>query len=156
MRWPELGEAIDDDQRPEALRVQRGASDGSETGVEARHENAVASVGCFQYRGEVAGRWRYVDGQGEFGIISSVTVPFCRDCTRARVSADGQVYTCLYAATGHDLRAVLRDGSDDAALAAFITDLWRGRDDRYSELRANATRDGRPELPRIEMFAMGG
>ena len=109
-----------------------------------------------QYRGEVAGRWRYLDGAGEFGIISSVTMPFCRDCTRARVSADGQFYTCLFAVTGHDLRAVLRDGSDDAALTAFIRDVWGGRDDRYSELRANATRAGRRELPKVEMFAMGG
>jgi cyclic pyranopterin phosphate synthase len=109
-----------------------------------------------QYRGEVAGRWRYLDGAGEFGIISSVTVPFCRDCTRARVSADGQLYTCLFAVAGHDLRAVLRDGSDDAALTTFIRDVWAGRDDRYSELRANATRAGRRELPKVEMFAMGG
>jgi cyclic pyranopterin phosphate synthase len=108
------------------------------------------------YRGEVAARWRYLDGRGEFGIISSVTRPFCRDCTRARLSAEGRLYTCLFAATGHDVRAVLRDGSDDAALLDFLTEAWRGRDDRYSELRARATREGRPDLPRIEMFAMGG
>ncbi len=113
------------------------------------------------YRGEVAGRWRYLDGSGEFGIISSVTMPFCRDCTRARLSADGQLYTCLFAASGLDVRAVLRDATvDDAGLATFLTDAWRVRDDRYSELRSQATherdRDGRPDLPRIEMFAMGG
>jgi GTP 3',8-cyclase len=105
-----------------------------------------------QYRGEVAGRWRYLDGEGEFGIISSVTRPFCRDCTRARLSADGQLYTCLFAVAGLDVRAVLRDGSSDADLLAFLTAAWRDRDDRYSELRSQSTSD----LPKIEMFAMGG
>jgi len=104
------------------------------------------------YRGEVAGRWRYLDGQGEFGVISSVTRPFCRDCTRARLSADGQLYTCLFAASGRDLRAVLRSDASDDELAAFLADAWRVRDDRYSELRSASTSD----LPRIEMFAMGG
>jgi cyclic pyranopterin phosphate synthase len=104
------------------------------------------------YRGEVAGRWRYLDGLGEFGVISSVTQPFCRDCTRARLSADGQLYTCLFAATGRDVRAVLRDGSSDEELVAFLAETWLARDDRYSELRSRATAD----LPRIEMFAMGG
>jgi GTP 3',8-cyclase len=104
------------------------------------------------YRGEVAGRWRFSDGRGEFGIISSVTRPFCRDCTRARLSADGQLYTCLFAVAGRDVRAVLRDGSTDEQLAAFLADTWRARDDRYSELRAQSTSD----LPKIEMFAMGG
>jgi cyclic pyranopterin phosphate synthase len=105
-----------------------------------------------QYRGEVAGRWRYLDGSGEFGVISSVTAPFCRDCTRARLSADGQLYTCLFAVAGRDVRAVLRDGSSDEALVAFLADTWRARDDRYSELRSASTSD----LPRVEMFAMGG
>jgi GTP 3',8-cyclase len=104
------------------------------------------------YRGEVAGRWRYLDGAGEFGIISSVTQPFCRDCTRARLSAEGRLYTCLFAATGVDVRAALRDGSSDAQLVDFLAAVWRARDDRYSELRAGSTSD----LPRIEMFAMGG
>ena len=110
------------------------------------------------YRGEVAGRWRYLDGAGEFGIISSVTMPFCRDCTRARLSADGKLYTCLFAVEGRDVRAVLRGGATDAALEAFLADVWGARDDRYSELRTLSTRarDGRPELPRVEMFAMGG
>ncbi len=105
-----------------------------------------------QYRGEVAGRWRYADGGGEFGIISSVTRPFCRDCTRARLSADGKLYTCLFAVDGRDVRAVLRDGSSDDELLAFLTDTWRARDDRYSESRSDSTSD----LPKIEMFAMGG
>jgi cyclic pyranopterin phosphate synthase len=104
------------------------------------------------YRGEVAGRWRYLDGGGEFGIISSVTMPFCRDCTRARLSADGQLYTCLFAVAGRDLRAVLRDGSTDETLTAFIADTWLARDDRYSELRSAST----STLPKVEMFAMGG
>jgi GTP 3',8-cyclase len=105
-----------------------------------------------QYRGEVAGRWRYRDGAGEFGIISSVTRPFCRDCTRARLSADGQLYTCLFAVAGHDVRAVLRDGSTDDQLLAFLSTAWGNRDDRYSDLRSQSTSD----LPKIEMFAMGG
>ena len=104
------------------------------------------------YRGEVAGRWRYADGLGEFGIISSVTRPFCRDCTRARLSADGKLYTCLFAVAGLDVRAVLRDGSTDEQLVAFLADAWRARDDRYSELRSQSTSD----LPKVEMFAMGG
>ncbi|MEO6206892.1 MAG: GTP 3',8-cyclase MoaA [Candidatus Limnocylindrales bacterium] len=108
------------------------------------------------YRGEVAGRWQYLDGAGEFGIISSVTMPFCRDCTRARLAADGKLYTCLFAVEGRDVRAVLRDGSTDEALVAFLADTWRSRADRYSELRTMSTRDGRPDLPKVEMFAMGG
>jgi GTP 3',8-cyclase len=105
-----------------------------------------------QYRGEVAGRWRYLDGAGEFGVISSVTRPFCRDCTRARLSADGRLYTCLFAVAGHDVRAVLRDGSTDEELLGFLATVWGDRDDRYSELRSQSTSD----LPKIEMFAMGG
>jgi cyclic pyranopterin phosphate synthase len=105
-----------------------------------------------QYRGEVAGRWRFLDGAGEFGVISSVTRPFCRDCTRARLSADGRLYTCLFAVAGHDVRAVLRDGSTDDELLRFLGAVWGERDDRYSELRSQSTSD----LPKIEMFAMGG
>jgi cyclic pyranopterin phosphate synthase len=104
------------------------------------------------YRGEVAGRWRYLDGAGEIGIISSVTQPFCQDCTRARISAEGKLYTCLFAAEGHDLRAVLRSDAGDAELSAVIERIWLARGDRYSELRSAAT----STLPRIEMFAMGG
>jgi cyclic pyranopterin phosphate synthase len=104
------------------------------------------------YRGEVAGRWRYADGGGEFGVISSVTQPFCRDCTRARISAEGKLYTCLFAVDGHDARAVLRSGASDPELAAFIETIWARRGDRYSELRSAAT----STLPKIEMFAMGG
>ena len=104
------------------------------------------------YRGEVAGRWRYVDGGGEFGAIASVTQPFCRDCTRARISAEGRMYTCLFAVDGYDLRALLRSGASDAKLAEAVEAIWLGRGDRYSELRSAAT----STLPKIEMFAMGG
>ena len=104
------------------------------------------------YRGEVANRWRYLDGSGEIGVISSVTQPFCGDCTRARLSADGQVYTCLFAVKGHDLRALLRGGASDEELAAALADIWRARTDRYSELRSAATAD----LPKVEMSYIGG
>jgi cyclic pyranopterin phosphate synthase len=104
------------------------------------------------YPGEVAERWRYVDGGGEIGVIASVTRPFCGDCTRARLSAEGKLYTCLFSAIGHDLRAPIRDGRGDDALAALVAGLWGARDDRYSERRAAATE----RLPKIEMFALGG
>ena len=83
-------------------------------------------------------------------------MPFCRDCTRARLSADGKLYTCLFAVDGRDVRAVLRDGSTDEQLLDMLADTWRARDDRYSELRALSTREPRPDLPKVEMFAMGG
>ena len=105
-----------------------------------------------RYRGEVATRWRYGDGSGEVGLIASVSAPFCGDCTRARISAEGKLYTCLFSAIGHDLRAVLRSEASDADLREVIGGIWRVRDDRYSELRTAATGD----LPRVEMFAMGG
>ncbi|HEY8817679.1 MAG TPA: GTP 3',8-cyclase MoaA [Candidatus Limnocylindrales bacterium] len=104
------------------------------------------------YRGEVAGRWRYADGGGEFGVIASVTQPFCRDCTRARISAEGVLYTCLFAVEGHDLRALLRSDAPDPEITDAIETIWLRRGDRYSELRSAAT----STLPRIEMFAMGG
>ncbi len=104
------------------------------------------------YPGEVATRWRYRDGGGEVGAIASVTQPFCGACTRARISADGQLYTCLFAVKGTDLRAVLRSGASDDELAVAIRSVWAVRGDRYSELRSESTRD----LPRVEMFAMGG
>jgi GTP 3',8-cyclase len=106
-----------------------------------------------RYRGEVATRWRYRDGSGEIGLIASVTAPFCGDCTRARISAEGRLYTCLFTGEGHDLRAVVRDpAASDETLREAIASVWRVRDDRYSEVRTEATSD----LPRIEMFAMGG
>jgi GTP 3',8-cyclase len=104
------------------------------------------------YRGEVARRWRYRGGGGEIGLIASVTQPFCGDCTRARVSADGKLYTCLFAVRGHDLRAPLRSGASDAELSDAVAAIWRVRDDRYSELRTAATAD----LPKVEMSYIGG
>jgi cyclic pyranopterin phosphate synthase len=104
------------------------------------------------YRGEVARRYRYKDGVGEVGFVTSVTRPFCGDCTRARLSAEGKLYTCLFALKGHDLRAVLRSGATDEQLAETIASIWGLRADRYSELRSEATAD----LPKIEMSYIGG
>lgn len=105
-----------------------------------------------EYRGEVARRYRYLDGAGEIGVISSVSDPFCGECTRARLSADGQLFTCLFASSGHDLRGLLRGGATDADLAEALATIWTGRDDRYSELRALETVD----RPRVEMSFIGG
>jgi cyclic pyranopterin phosphate synthase len=104
------------------------------------------------YEGEVADRWRYRDGSGEVGVIASVSQPFCGTCTRARLSAEGDLYTCLFAIRGTDLRGPLRDGADDAALADRITAVWAARADRYSELRSAAT----VALPKVEMSHIGG
>ena len=102
--------------------------------------------------GEVAERYRFLDGHGEIGLISSVSQPFCSDCTRARVTAVGELFTCLFASRGRDLRAVLRSGADDAALEATLRGVWRRRDDRYSEQRDLAT----PRAGRAEMSYLGG
>jgi GTP 3',8-cyclase len=104
------------------------------------------------YRGEVAARYRYKDGTGEIGVISSVTQPFCADCTRARLSADGSLYTCLFATQGHDLRGMLRSGATDEEITRSVTGLWRVRTDRYSELRSKDTAG----LHKIEMSFIGG
>jgi cyclic pyranopterin phosphate synthase len=104
------------------------------------------------YRGEVARRYRYRDGSGEIGVIASVTQPFCGDCTRARLSADGHLYTCLFAVHGHDLRSLVRSGAADEELAATIAGIWTVRQDRYSELRTAETAD----LPKVEMSFIGG
>ena len=104
------------------------------------------------YRGEVARRWRYADGAGEIGVIASVTQPFCGACTRARLSAEGKLYTCLFANTGFDLRELVRGGASDSALSAAIGSVWTRRDDRYSELRSSDT----PLQQRIEMSYIGG
>jgi cyclic pyranopterin phosphate synthase len=105
------------------------------------------------YVGEVAARYRYRDGAGEIGLISSVTQPFCHDCTRARLSAEGKLYTCLFARRGHDLRALVRSEMSDAELDEKLRTLWRARDDRYSELRSQST----PlDLPKVEMSHIGG
>jgi GTP 3',8-cyclase len=101
------------------------------------------------YFGEVAERWRYLDGAGEIGIVSSVTQPFCGSCTRARLSADGKLYLCLFAGTGHDLRGLLRGGADDETIAAAIRSHWHTRDDRYSEIRSEATPNAKVEMSHI-------
>jgi cyclic pyranopterin phosphate synthase len=104
------------------------------------------------YRGEVAARYRYRDGTGEIGVISSVTQPFCADCTRARLSADGSLYTCLFATQGHDLRALLRSGATDDEITNAIAAVWTERTDRYSDLRSEETAG----LQKIEMSFIGG
>jgi cyclic pyranopterin phosphate synthase len=105
------------------------------------------------YRGEVARRWRYADGGGEIGVIASVTQPFCGDCTRARISAEGKLYTCLFAVRGTDLRSLLREEAvTDDALRDRLSTVWLRRKDRYSELRTEQT----AALPKIEMSYIGG
>jgi cyclic pyranopterin phosphate synthase len=104
------------------------------------------------YQGEVAERWRYRDGSGEVGVIASVTQAFCRDCTRARLSAEGKLFTCLFATEGTDLRAMLRGGSSDAEISDAIASVWRARTDRYSEIRSDET----VKLHKIEMSYIGG
>ncbi len=101
--------------------------------------------------GQVAERWRYLDGRGELGLVSSVTRPFCGDCVRARLTATGELHTCLFSAAGHDLRSPLRSGATEDDLLAHVQDLWRVRDDRYSELRGTV-----PAAPRPEMSYLGG
>lgn len=112
-------------------------------GVEALGEN---------YRGEVAKRYRFTDGGGEIGFISSVSAPFCGACHRARISADGTVYTCLFAHQGRNLRDALRSGASDADLVGLLQNIWRNRSDRYSEARSGRI----PEQARVEMYRMGG
>jgi GTP 3',8-cyclase len=104
------------------------------------------------YRGEVAQRYRYRNGGGEIGMIASVTQPFCRDCTRARLSSEGLLYTCLFGTVGHDFRALLRGGKSDDDISSFLRGVWRVRGDRYSELRTADT----AKLPKVEMSHIGG
>jgi len=104
------------------------------------------------YPGEVAQRWRYADGAGEIGVISSVTRAFCGSCTRARLSTDGQLYTCLFAQRGYDLRGLVRGGASDDELAGAIRGIWQQRSDRYSEIRTAATAASR----KVEMSFIGG
>lgn len=107
------------------------------------------------YHGEVAKRYRYDDGAGEIGFISSVSAPFCGDCTRARLSSEGVFYTCLFAANGTDLRGALRGGASDEELVSLVRTAWTGREDRYSELREALRRSEQP-LQKIEMHYIGG
>jgi cyclic pyranopterin phosphate synthase len=104
------------------------------------------------YYGEVAERWRYRDGAGEIGVIASVTQAFCRTCTRARLSAEGELYTCLFSSRGHDLRALLRSGASDEQIGSAVASIWRLRSDRYSEIRAEQT----IPLKKVEMSHIGG
>ncbi|MET0320675.1 MAG: GTP 3',8-cyclase MoaA [Duganella sp.] len=107
------------------------------------------------YAGETASRWRYLDGGGEIGLISSVTQAFCSDCSRARLSTEGKIYTCLFATSGYDLRALLREGRNDAEISTALAHLWRARGDRYSELRTSLT-DGLRSANKVEMSYIGG
>ncbi len=106
------------------------------------------------YVGETAGRWRHADGSGEIGVISSVTQAFCSDCSRARLSTEGKLYTCLFATGGHDLRALMRNGKTDEEISTVVAHIWRARDDRYSELRTAST-DGLQDR-KVEMSYIGG
>jgi cyclic pyranopterin phosphate synthase len=101
---------------------------------------------------ETARTWRYRDGAGEIGVIASVTKPFCGGCSRARLSAEGRLHTCLFATAGHDLRAPLRLGASDGELAELLRGIWSRREDRYSELRSAET----ATLPKVEMSYIGG
>lgn len=107
------------------------------------------------YAGEVSSRYRYVDGRGEIGVISSVTEPFCRNCNRARLSADGRLFTCLFAATGWDILGRLRAGDDDRAITEYVAGIWSARKDRYSEERAGLLAAG-PGREKVEMSYIGG
>ena len=107
------------------------------------------------YRGEVALKYQYCDGGGEVGVIASVTKPFCGDCTRLRLSPEGQIVTCLFATSGTDLRGPLRDGASDDELANIISSRWRTRADRYSEERASMTEELR-QREKVEMYHIGG
>ncbi|MDP3166326.1 MAG: GTP 3',8-cyclase MoaA, partial [Hydrogenophaga sp.] len=106
--------------------------------------------------GETAERWAYADGSGEIGVISSVTQAFCSDCNRARLSTEGQLYLCLFASQGHDLRPLIRGGATDEQLASAIAAIWQGRSDRYSELRASLPPDASTGTRRVEMSYIGG
>ena len=107
------------------------------------------------YRGEVAKRYRYTGTEVEIGIIASVTLPFCRDCTRARITADGQLYTCLFADKGNDLRGALREGKSDDEILILLKCIWNDRTDRYSELRTNTSENAKLP-PKVEMSYIGG
>jgi cyclic pyranopterin phosphate synthase len=104
------------------------------------------------YHGEVAERWKYKDGSGEIGVVASVTQAFCRDCNRARISAEGKLYTCLFAVKGHDLRSLIRGGATDDEISEAIARIWGKRSDRYSEIRSENT----ASLPKVEMSHIGG
>ena len=108
------------------------------------------------YPGEVAQRWRYIDGSGEIGVISSVTQTFCHECTRARISTDGKMYLCLFANEGFDFKTLLRSGKSDLEIANAIMATWAGRDDHYSELRGSNLPSPNADKPKVEMSYIGG
>ncbi|OGB22806.1 MAG: cyclic pyranopterin phosphate synthase [Burkholderiales bacterium RIFCSPLOWO2_02_FULL_57_36] len=120
--------------------------------------NAVLPLAALDanYAAETAARWRYQDGSGEIGVISSVTQAFCSNCTRARLSTEGKLYTCLFASGGHDLRALLRRGHSDEEISSAIAHVWRARDNRYSELRSARTAGLNQTLKKVEMSYIGG
>src|SRR5476651_1029427 len=124
----------------------------------ARRINAVMPLVAINpnYQGETAARWRYADGGGEIGLISSVTEAFCSDCTRARLSTEGKLYTCLFASGGHDLRALIRAGRSDAEISGAVAQLWRARGDRYSEQRTINTSGLSGRANKVEMSYIGG
>src|SRR5690606_22983754 len=120
--------------------------------IEPIHAGSLLAPPDSNYVGEVAQRWRYKDGAGELGVIASVTQAFCATCTRARLSAEGSLYTCLFATRGTDLRALLRSGATDEEIGAAIDAVWASRADRYSEIRSSNT----VGLPKVEMSYIGG
>ena len=121
-----------------------------------REHWAMESMGA-NVEGETAQRWRYADGGGEVGLISSVTQAFCHDCNRARLSTEGKLFLCLFATRGHDLRALLRQGASDTDITGALANVWAGRDDRYSELRASAPAGASAATERrVEMHYIGG
>ena len=123
-----------------------------------RRINAVMPMApvAANYAGETAQRWRYLDSGGEVGVISSVTHAFCGDCSRARLSTEGKLYTCLFATSGHDLRALMRAGRSDAEISSAVAHLWRARSDRYSELRSIQTDGLSAPARKVEMSYIGG
>jgi cyclic pyranopterin phosphate synthase len=120
-----------------------------------RREHALQAIDAHT-DGETAERWRYVDGGGEIGVISSVTQAFCRDCNRARLSTEGKLFLCLFASAGHDLRALLRGSASDGQIGAAIAAIWGQRNDRYSELRGAGGADTVQGARRVEMHYIGG
>ena len=120
--------------------------------IEQINEEFPIRPAAANYPGEVANRYEFEDGSGEIGVIASVSQPFCGACSRARISADGKLYTCLFAIQGTDLRKLLREGASNKEIKTAISKVWRVRDDRYSELRSSQTQD----LPKVEMSYIGG
>ena len=142
-----------------------GSSNGWEMGAVVPSSEVIARIDAElpleevapNYTGETSARWRYRDGSGEIGVISSVTQSFCSTCSRARVSTDGKLFTCLFATEGHDLRALLRGGATDDELSAVMASIWRERTDRYSDLRSAKTSELRASgKKKIEMSYIGG